>query len=77
MSTWQSGYTVNGMVIGATTAEPIKTQAGLLVTRAVETQAGWVGQIIIDKMIVWESDTYADDGSTEPINDGGGYTGGY
>lgn len=33
-----------------------KTPAGLIVTQAVQTKEGWLGQVIVDKEIVWESD---------------------
>lgn len=33
-----------------------KTPAGLIVTQAVQTKDGWLGQVIVDKEIVWESD---------------------
>ena len=32
-----------------------KTPAGLVVTQAVQTRDGWLGQVIVDKEIVWES----------------------
>jgi hypothetical protein len=32
-----------------------KTPAGLIVTQAVQTKDGWLGQVIVDKTIVWES----------------------
>lgn len=47
-----------GVTISATGSDPIKTPTGLLVTRSVETQAGWVGQVILDKVIIWESDPF-------------------
>jgi hypothetical protein len=53
MSTWSGSN--GGITIQGVTTEPMRTPSGLLVTRAVETQLGWVGQIIIDKVIVWES----------------------
>lgn len=31
-----------------------KTPAGLVVTQAVQTKDGWLGQVIVDKEIVWE-----------------------
>ena len=33
-----------------------KTPSGLIVTQAVQTKDGWLGQVIVDKTIVWESD---------------------
>lgn len=32
-----------------------KTPSGLIVTQAVQTKDGWLGQVIVDKEIVWES----------------------
>lgn len=37
-----------------------KTPAGLIVTQAVQTRDGWLGQVIVDKDIVWESDAQED-----------------
>lgn len=31
-----------------------RTPAGLVVTQAVQTKDGWLGQVIVDKEIVWE-----------------------
>ena len=42
-------------------ASPVKTPAGLLATRAVQTKAGWVGQIIVDKEVIWESKPFRTD----------------
>lgn len=56
---WMS--TTQGRVMNVAPAEPIKTPTGIIVTRSVETKDGWVGQIIVDKTIVWES---------EPLEDG-------
>jgi len=39
----------------------ITTPKGLLVTRAIELQEGWVGQIIIDKSIVWQGNPRDDE----------------
>lgn len=54
---YAAGSTVytNGLVLTTTAAEPVTTPKGLLITRSVETKEGWVGQIIVDKAIVWES----------------------
>lgn len=38
-----------------------KTPPGLIVTQAVQTRDGWLGQVIVDKAIVWESPA-AEDG---------------
>lgn len=37
-----------------------KTPAGLIVTRAVETKDGWLGQVLVDKEIVHEEGPYDD-----------------
>ncbi len=37
-----------------------KPPSGLVVTQAVQTRDGWLGQVIVDKEIVWESDRYED-----------------
>lgn len=34
---------------------PPKTPSGLITTRAVETKDGWLGQVIVDKDIVFET----------------------
>jgi hypothetical protein len=51
---------VSGSSYGITLA-PERTETrptaprGLIVTQAVQTKDGWLGQIIVDKAIVWES----------------------
>lgn len=45
----------NGVALIPTESDRVKTPQGLVVTRAVEMASGWVGQIIVDKAIVWES----------------------
>lgn len=44
---------------------------GLLATRAVEIKDGWIGQVLVDREIVWESDaiTEADVGDNERPGD--------
>lgn len=45
-----------GITISPTPADTRpKTPAGLIVTQAVQTRDGWLGQVIVDKQIVWES----------------------
>lgn len=57
-----SGNTWTGIAITAGDgAKPEPTPKGLIVTRAVETKAGWVGQVIVDKDIVYESEAFLDD----------------
>lgn len=56
MSQWGTISTGNqGLTIQTTMGSVPSTPEGLVVTRAVETKAGWVGQILVDKQIVWES----------------------
>lgn len=49
-------YAGSGFTMQTVPLEPIKTPAGVLVTRSVQTRAGWVGQILVDQIIVWESE---------------------
>jgi hypothetical protein len=50
-----------GISISPTTSETRpKTPAGLVVTQAVQTKDGWLGQVIVDKDIVWEGDPLPD-----------------
>lgn len=60
MSTYASSNTLTGSSYGITftpdTGEKApKTPSGLIVTQAVQTRLGWLGQVIVDKEIVWES----------------------
>jgi len=52
VQTYSSGNT--GITLVPTDTEHITTPKGLLVTRAVQMQQGWIGQIIVDKSIVWQ-----------------------
>jgi hypothetical protein len=36
-------------------SRPAKTPPGLIATNAVQTQGGWLGQVIVDKVIVFET----------------------
>jgi hypothetical protein len=55
-----------GFQVVPTSGEPPKpTPSGLIVTRAVETKGGWVGQVIIDKDIVWESKPFTTEADDE------------
>lgn len=57
-----------GFTISPTTAETKpKAPAGLVVTQAVQTKEGWLGQVVVDKEIVWESEAYDD--SEDAIQD--------
>jgi hypothetical protein len=49
-----SGYGIT-LTPQSSDAKP-RTPSGLIVTQSVQTREGWLGQIIIDKEIVWESD---------------------
>lgn len=50
-----------GISISPLTAEARpKTPGGLVVTQAVQTKDGWLGQVIVDKEIVWESEAFND-----------------
>lgn len=62
---WVGNTSYSGMIITGGTTEPVKTPVGILVTRAVETQDGWVGQVIVDKVIVWQSNPFVADPDDE------------
>ena len=63
-STASTSLTLNGVALTAgSSPEPAKAPKGLIVTRAVETKGGWVGQLIVDEEIIWES-TPQDAGET-------------
>jgi hypothetical protein len=60
MSTYTYG-TLSGSTYGitispATSDERPRTPSGLVVTQAVQTKEGWLGQVIVDKEIAWESE---------------------
>ncbi|HMK63735.1 MAG TPA: hypothetical protein VK386_08965 [Acidimicrobiales bacterium] len=57
---WTGSYSYNGLQLVPDALAETKTPDGLLATRAVETIAGWVGQIIVAKTIVWESEPEED-----------------
>ena len=48
-----NGYGIS--LTPSSTEKPASTPAGLIVTRAVEVQAGWVGQLLVDKAIIKET----------------------
>ncbi|GAA4849566.1 hypothetical protein GCM10023403_10360 [Pseudonocardia benzenivorans] len=57
--------TISGSGFGLTipaekTADRPKTPPGLIATQAVQTAGGWLGQVIVDKQIVWESTAHDD-----------------
>lgn len=43
-------------------SRPEKPPKGLIVTKAVQTQQGWLAQVFVDSDIVWESAVYLEDG---------------
>jgi hypothetical protein len=60
MSTYTSTLSTNGSTfvlspdVGKYSDKP-QTPSGLIVTAAVQTKEGWLGQVIVDKEIVFES----------------------
>lgn len=42
-------------------SRPEKPPKGLIVTKAVQTQQGWLAQVFVDSDIVWESTHYLED----------------
>jgi hypothetical protein len=61
MSQMTYSTTNTGMMLVPQESDRVHTPKGLLVTRAVEMAAGWVGQIIVDKTIVWESQPHEEE----------------
>ena len=60
MSYYSGSSTITGSTYGitltpASAESKPKTPAGLIVTQAVQTKDGWLGQVIVDKQIIWES----------------------
>ena len=47
---------------------PPKSPKGLIATQAVQTKGGWLGQVFVDKQIVFES-AEPHDGSDEAIDE--------
>jgi hypothetical protein len=59
----------NGIALQAESGErPKETPEGLIVTRAVQTKAGWVGQVIVDKQIVHETEAWGNDPDDDSDN---------
>lgn len=55
--TSSSSTLTNGITFApAGSPQPSSAPKGLIVTRAIETKDGWVGQIIVAEAIVWESE---------------------
>jgi hypothetical protein len=69
MSSPINSYTLvssgNGLTVSTDTdrARP-RTPEGLIVTTCAQTKAGWVGQIIVDKEIVWEGQAWSGSGGS-------------
>lgn len=53
ISTGGGTFTLSPTIIGY--GDRPKTPSGLIVTAAVQTKEGWLGQVIVDKEIVFES----------------------
>lgn len=48
--------TLNGISISSgSSPAPVSVPSALIVTRAVETKEGWVGQICVGGIIIWET----------------------
>jgi hypothetical protein len=65
-------YTIstNGLSLGMDTgSRPEPPPKGLIVTRGVQTKAGWIGQVIVDKEIIFETEPHEDsDEAMEEVN---------
>lgn len=55
MVSWGSSNTYSGFTVPSGESKSEHTPKGLLITRAVQMVDGWVGQIIVDKNVVWQS----------------------
>jgi hypothetical protein len=55
MSNYGTVATGSTFTVAATGGSTPSTPSGLIVTAAVQTKAGWFGQILVDKQIVWQS----------------------
>lgn len=60
MITQWYGKDTAGLTLSVAPTEPMKTPTGIIVTRSIETKDGWIGQVIVDKTIVWESEGFQD-----------------
>lgn len=67
--TWGSSTNYSGFNVPPGENKPAHTPSGLLITRAVQVVGGWVGQIIIDKNVVWQSDTQQGEDDEESTED--------
>ena len=67
--TWGSN-SYSGYNIPPGESKPARTPPGLLITRAVQVVEGWVGQILVDKNIPWQSEPVEDeDDALKAAND--------
>lgn len=55
-----SGSSYGFAITPQTAGEKPTTPPGLIVTQAVQTRHGWLGQVLVDKQIAWESDPWGD-----------------
>jgi hypothetical protein len=53
--TWGSNTSYGGFNVPPGESKQEHTPKGLLITRAVQVVGGWVGQVIVDKNVVWQS----------------------
>ena len=68
MTAYTGNTTLNGVTISAgTSPDPARAPKGLIVTRAVQVKAGWVGQIVVAEDIIWESEVFTDGESDDEI----------
>lgn len=64
------GGSTYGLVLDPTTAEkPKDPPKGLIATQAVQTTAGWYGQVVVDGQIVAESDPFTEQGQQDQLDD--------
>jgi len=67
---WGSSNSYSGFNVPPGESKSEHTPKGLLITRAVQMVGGWVGQIIVDRNVVWQSEpTDDEDGALKAAND--------
>lgn len=71
IANWNTGMSLNPQK----GERPEPTPRELIVTRAVETKNGWLGQVIIDREIVWETEpkTDMDNAAEAAVQDANAY----
>lgn len=67
-TTWVGSWTTGMEISPHRGDKPEPAPRQLIATRAVQTKAGWVGQVIIDAEIIWETEPWAEEGDESPAD---------